>query len=118
MYNVPSHGASAFAEPARVHSPPDFVFVCDPGHAWLMVADADIAALGLGPSDFWPLSTRSPAGEVALEEDADPPAFIAAWERRHGRPMTVAEYPTDRDAACRAWPAYGLADATAPCMHE
>lgn len=89
---------------------PDFVFVCDPGHAWLIVTQADLDAVGLGPADFSPASTRAADGRIALEEDVDAPTFIRAWERHHGRRMNVADHYQDHDAACRAWPSWGSAD--------
>lgn len=108
MHDVTIRGAAALSE--RVVPKPDFVFVCDPGHAWLMVTDDDIASVGLSAAAFSPCSYRSPRGQVALEEDVDAPAFIAAWEAAHGRLMNVADHPLDYDAACRSWPSYGLAD--------
>jgi hypothetical protein len=110
MHDATIRGASAPSE--RAHTPirPDFVFVCDPGHAWLMVGDDDIAAIDLTAADFTIYSKRSPAGQVALEEDVDAPRFIAAWEAVHGRLMNVADYPVDGDARCRSWPRYGAAE--------
>jgi hypothetical protein len=108
MHDVTMRGAAALSE--RVVPKPDFVFVCDPGHAWLMVGGDDIDAVGLTPADFTPYSKRSATGQVALEEDVDAPAFIAAWEAVHDRLMNVADHPVDYDAHCRSWPPYGTAD--------
>jgi hypothetical protein len=100
------------AQPGGATAPapkPDFVFICDPGHAWLLVTDDDIAAVGLSEADFSPCSYRH-GDRVALEEDVDAPAFIAAWEAAHGRRMTIAEHHLDHDAACRRWRRWGKAD--------
>jgi hypothetical protein len=110
MHDATIRGASATSERAHTRIRPDFVFVCDPGHAWLMVGDDDIAAIGLSAADFTPYSKRSRTGRIALEEDIDAPAFIAAWEARQGRLMNVADHPVDYDAPCRAWPSYGTAE--------
>jgi hypothetical protein len=64
---------------------PDFVFICDPGHAWLLVTQPDLDTLGLTAADFSPYTTRSTDGTIALEEDHDAMVFILAWEERHDR---------------------------------
>lgn len=60
-----------------------FVFHSDPSHGWLEVSLSDLAAVGLGPSDF---SRYSYVGDnrLFLEEDCDAPKFLLAWEVQSG----------------------------------
>lgn len=50
-----------------------YVFVTDPGHGWLRVPAADVAALGYTPTRCSPLRQ----GVWYLEEDCDAPRFLA-----------------------------------------
>jgi len=74
---------------------PTFTMFCDPGHAWLRVTGADLAALGLSPADFSRYSYRDSRGNYYLEEDCDASKFVATFEARHGAVPTIA------DKSCR-----------------
>ena len=57
----------------------NFVWLADPGHAWLKVPHDALSKLGLSPENFSPYSYLD--GEAMyLEEDMDAPVFIWAAE--------------------------------------
>ena len=76
-----------------------FVFHTDPGHGWLEVTDAQIAAVGLSRADF---STYSFAADdrCFLEEDCDAPKFLVAFEKI-GQKFDIREANSDRDSFIR-----------------
>jgi hypothetical protein len=72
-----------------------FNFIEDPGHGWLEVSGADLAALGLNVHTFSRYSYRDRKRPFTyyLEEDCDAPKFIDAWQRKNGgRPEIKATY--------------------------
>jgi hypothetical protein len=78
---------------------PDLTFVSDPGHGWLKVPLAEIAALGIegqvSPYSF--IEGRYAFGSAALttslEEDCDCPRYLAARSARGiPRPEITEQY--------------------------
>ena len=79
----------------------------DPGHGWVIVTPARLAAYGITEAMISPFSYRTRDGaQIALEEDCDAGVFIEAFKRVHG------EYPhltREHQDPCpiRAWTGYG-----------
>ena len=68
-------------------------FITDPGHGWLEVPVADLATVGLKPTDFSRFSYQSRDGVMLyLEEDCDATKFINEYYARYGRPDMTEEY--------------------------
>ena len=65
-------------------APAIFTFHTDPGHGWLEVTAADLAAVGLKATDFSRYSFRNEYAYF-LEEDCDASKFVEAWRAKHGR---------------------------------
>lgn len=79
-----------------------FLHHCDPGHGWVEVPVADLAALGLTPRDFSKYSYISFSGRnVYLEEDGDAAKFFRAYEARHGHVADICERRYASDAFIR-----------------
>jgi len=79
-----------------------FTYLQDPGHGWLIVARADLAAAGMSYADFSVCSYVS-GDSFALEEDCDMPAFLQRLRER-GIPHRLREHHTSGDALVRRWP--------------
>lgn len=52
-------------------------WIMDPGHGWLIVSRADLAAAGLTEADISPYSYQK-GDQLALEEDSDAAIYLAA----------------------------------------
>jgi hypothetical protein len=87
-------------------TPTTFTVSADPGHGWLLVTRADIAALGLSESDFTPYSYCN-GDRVALEEDCDAATFIDAYTARHGRAPKYRDRYAATRSSVRSWNRYG-----------
>lgn len=85
----------------------------DPGHGWLVVNEAQLAAVGMTRDDFSPFSyayfERIERGGAApgrwvyaLEEDLDAAMFIRAAERQ-GIPFSATSIHSDSDHYIRTW---------------
>jgi hypothetical protein len=89
--------------PAGALEPRTFTYLQDPGHGWLIVSRADLAAAGLSPADFSSCSyVRSDT--LALEEDCDMPCFLKRLDER-GIAYRLREQHTGADAHVRRWAA-------------
>jgi hypothetical protein len=78
----------------------------DPGHGWLVLPRQSLGEVGLTEADISPYSYAE-GYLVALEEDCDGPAFIAAAERA-GRVIAYApEVTTNSDSRIRGWSKFG-----------
>jgi hypothetical protein len=87
--------------PAEALQPRTFTYLQDPGHGWLIVGRADLAAAGLSPADFSQCSYVR-GDTLALEEDCDMPSFLKRLDER-GIPYRLREQHTDADAHVRRW---------------
>lgn len=83
-----------------------FIFSTDPGHAWLLIHEAELAAVGLTEADISPYSYRSD-GMLALEEDCDAGTFLNAWREQNPEAEAVFEERHHEVNAIRTWPSYG-----------
>src|SRR5512145_2977120 len=87
--------------PAEALEPSTFTYLQDPGHGWLIVSCADLAAAGMSPADFSSCSYAR-GDTLALEEDCDMPRFLKRLDER-GIPYRLREQHTDADAHVRRW---------------
>lgn len=88
-----------------------FTFSTDPGHGWLLVTPAELAAVGLSEADITPYSYKSPSGDLlALEEDCDAGTFLEAWKKTYPEDTaSFAEQHHDPNPI-RSWPGFGTAE--------
>jgi hypothetical protein len=85
--------------------PKSFVFRADAGHGWLIVARADLAALGLTEADITPYSYQN-GDRLALEEDCDAQTFVTAYEAATGtKPRCIEQYA--ERSRVRNWRRFG-----------
>lgn len=82
---------------------PQFVYLIDPGHGWLLVNLSDIERIGMKPEEFSIYSYRSKDGVYALEHDYDAVRFIGKWQSEIGEP-NIKEHHVPLDAVVRRWP--------------
>lgn len=68
-----------------------FTFHSDPGHGWLEVSLAELARVGLAPSDFSAYSYQH-RDKVYLEEDCDATTFVMTYEKRVGAFECITEH--------------------------
>jgi hypothetical protein len=87
--------------PADALEPRTFTYLQDPGHGWLIVSRADLAAAGMSPADFSQCSYMH-GDTIALEEDCDMPRFLKGLDE-HGIPYRLREQHTGADAHVRRW---------------
>ena len=81
-------------------------WVSDPGHAWLAVSldseDGIPDAIAFASSySYLDTTANNFAGVVFLEEDADAPAFMKAYEIDH---LLIPEQHTDKESPIRDLP--------------
>ena len=87
--------------PADAPEPRLFTYLQDPGHGWLIVSQADLAAAGMTRAEFSICSYVS--GDcLALEEDCDMPLFLKRLDER-GIAWRLREHHTNADARVRCW---------------
>ncbi|HEY1243894.1 MAG TPA: hypothetical protein VGF29_03590 [Hyphomicrobiaceae bacterium] len=87
--------------PAGAPEPCLFTYLQDPGHGWLIVRGADLAAAGMTRAEFSMCSYVS--GDcLALEEDCDMPLFLKHLDER-GIAWRLREHHTNADACVRCW---------------
>jgi len=92
---------SARIVPATGPEPRLFTYLQDPGHGWLIVRGADLAAAGMTRAEFSMCSYVS--GDcLALEEDCDMPLFLKRLDER-GIAWRLREHHTNADACVRCW---------------
>jgi hypothetical protein len=87
--------------PAGAPEPRAFTYLQDPGHGWLIVSGADLAALGMKHADFSICSYVS-GDALALEEDCDMPLFLKRLDEV-GITWRLREHHTNADAPVRCW---------------
>ena len=87
--------------PARAAEPRLFTYLQDPGHGWLIVSAADLAAAGMTRAEFSICSYVS-GDSLALEEDCDMPLFLKRLDER-GIAWRLREHHTNGDACVRRW---------------
>jgi hypothetical protein len=81
---------------------PQFTYLTDPGHGWLLVTLSDMERVGMKPTDFSSCSYRSEDGVYALEEDCDAARFVGNWQAEIGKP-NIKEHRIPYDAVVRRW---------------
>lgn len=75
-----------------------FTLFSDSGHGWLRVPLSELRGLPVNISTYSYRDTRF----AYLEEDCDAPAFIDAWEARHGIGLVIGEHRvTDGESIIR-----------------
>lgn len=79
-----------------------FTMLSDPGDAWLLIAPQWVGSVGLTLSVFSHHSRVADDGTLALEEDYDAKAFLAAYERVFGKTYQLADVFEPR-AQVRDW---------------
>jgi hypothetical protein len=87
--------------PAEALDPRTFTYLQDPGHGWLIVSRADLAAAGMSPADFSACSYVR-ADTLALEEDCDMPRFLKRLDEL-GIPYRLREQHIGAEAHVRRW---------------
>lgn len=88
------------------HHPKTFKFHTDPGHGWLEVTRADLAAVGLTANDFSRCSYQRPAGGTTvyfLEEDCDAGVFMNAYRKRYTVELELTSRHTNHDSRIRGY---------------
>jgi hypothetical protein len=98
--------------PAGTPDPRAFTYLQDPGHGWLIVTRADLAAAGIAPGEFSICSYVS-GDKLALEEDCDMPLFLKRLDE-HGIAWRVRERHINADACVRRWASNAPGEARPP----
>ena len=80
-----------------------YTFHSDPGHGWLEVPKADVAALGVLAAISGYSYVSKDGRTLYLEEDCDLTAFADAYVAKHGKPfIDWRSVYYDNDAPCRS----------------
>ena len=85
-----------------------FTFREDPGHGWLIVTRAQLAAVGLSEADITHYSYADPhTDKIGLEEDFDALTFHYAWLIKHdGIPFETRTEQTGSEVR-HSWGTFG-----------
>jgi hypothetical protein len=95
--------------PAGAPEPRLFIYLQDPGHGWLIVSGADLAAAGMTRTEF-SICTYVSGDCLALEEDCDMPFFLERLGDR-GIAWRLREHHTNADAPVRCWESNSASEA-------